>query len=52
MAFPGESILLRDGRSVLFAGVDTESGRPIVEMPGAGLIAIDPVLIQEGWRGD
>jgi hypothetical protein len=52
MITPGDAILLCNGKEVIFAGIDIDSGWPIVELPGAGLTAIDPILVQEGLRYD
>jgi hypothetical protein len=51
-AFRGDTILLRDGHEFQIMDIDAESGWPIVEVPGIGLITIDPVYIQEGWNDD
>jgi hypothetical protein len=50
-AFRGDTILLRDGTEFVVADMDPESGWPIVETK-IGLVAIDPVYIQEGWDHD
>lgn len=49
--FRGDTILLRDGQEFTIADIDAESGWPIVETK-IGLVAIDPVYIQEGWDSD
>jgi rhodanese-related sulfurtransferase len=51
-AFRGDKILLRDGREVVLVDVDSESGWPIVEIPGKEIFTVNPVEIQEGWRVD
>lgn len=44
------TILLRSGAEVEMLGVDEDSGWPLIEIPGIGLVAVDPVEIQEGWN--
>jgi hypothetical protein len=51
-AFRGDLILLCDGRQVKLQDIDTESGWPIVEIPGEGLVTLDPIEIQEGWSAE
>jgi hypothetical protein len=51
-AFRGDLVMLRNGMQVPLLDIDAKSGWPIVEIPGQGLVAIDPVEIQEGWNDD
>jgi hypothetical protein len=44
--------LLRNGCEITILDVDVESGWPIAEVPGLGLVPVDPVTIQEGWNYD
>lgn len=46
------TILLRSGAEVEMLGVDEDSGWPLIEIPGIGLVTVDPVEIQEGWNDD
>jgi hypothetical protein len=48
-AFRGDTIMLRDGTELVVADIDAGSGWPIVETK-VGLVAVDPVYIQEGWN--
>lgn len=46
------SALLRNGTHIQILDIDEDSGWPIAEVPGLGLVPVDPVTIQEGWDYD
>lgn len=48
----GNTLLLRDGTEVPLVGVDTDAGWPIIQTSRSLIVAIDPVLVQEGWYGN
>lgn len=50
--FRGDTLLLRDGAEVVLVDIDTQSGWPIVQVSPTLIVAVDPVLVQEGWNYD
>ena len=45
----GDILTLRNGVRGVYVDIDEESGWPLVEVPGQGLVPIDPVTIED-WE--
>jgi hypothetical protein len=45
----GDVFILKNGVHCMYVDMDEDSGWPIAEVPGLGLVPVDPVTI-EGWE--
>ena len=48
----GDPVTLKSGIVGTYVEPDEESGWPLVEVPGFGLMAVHPADLEEGWSRD
>ena len=48
----GDTVTLKNGMTGTYVESDEDSGWPLIEIPGQGLVAVHPAELEEGWSRD